>query len=527
MALRNLSLRAKLTLSFVCLIVMALITSGLSVKGILTTQESWLRAHEADDLYASLLQREVEHLSWALTLQSHIIDQSVGQFGLEVDPTKCNLGQWLAGDEYQQMLLFFPQLGSTFQKLHKPHIELHKSAETIREHLARGDVASAQGVYETVTKRNLGEVFGLLDQSRAFISEQVELIDEEVEQYVNKIMLRSIFILAVATLLSIGVAWSMTRSITRPLAVLQEAVGKIGTGDLGVQWEIKAQDEIGDLSHSLQGMLTSLRDLVSGIQRTSQSVAALSQNISSAAVETGAAVHDVAGTSNQFASVSLHAADNAILMQRNTATALHDLEEGLDLLKVAIRDVTSARDDVRELSHAVTGLAEQSKQIDLIVEVITEISDQTNLLALNAAIEAARAGENGRGFAVVADEVRKLAEQTRSASGDISLLIQQILLETQTTIERMDTAGYSVDRVAERIDLTGHTFAGISKVFQDVGNRVNEITNAANDIGSGSEGIAAATEEQSAVVAEIASDSEKLALLAERLQEQIANFRGF
>lgn len=527
MPFRNLSIRAKLTLSFIFLILMALVTNGFNASGMLTTKSRWSVAQEAENTHVSLLQREVEHLRWALNLQNYIISGSADDFAIELDPTKCNLGKWLASEDFQQLLVHFPELEATFEKLHKPHAELHQSAQNIKDLLARGEINRAHDIYQEVTEQRLAEIASFLGHSRGVIQGEIQLINQEVEENVRSIIARSAVILAVVTLLSIFVAWLVTLNITRPLAVLQRAVGKIGSGDLGVQWEVKSRDEIGALSQSLGEMLANVRGLVSSIQTTSHSVLTLSQNLSSAAVETGAAVHEVASTSNQFASASLHTADNATAMQQNTETALQDLEKGLDLLREAIRDVTSARDDVRELSQSVTGLAEQSKQIDLIVDVITEISDQTNLLALNAAIEAARAGENGRGFAVVADEVRKLAEQTRSASGEISLLIQEILLGTQTTIERMDTAGNSVDRVAEGIDLTGNTFAGISKVFQDVGHQVNEITNAANDIGSGSEGIAAATEEQSAVVAEIASDAEKLAYLAERLQEQIANFSGF
>ena len=94
-----------------------------------------------------------------------------------------------------------------------------------------------------------------------------------------------------------------------------------------------------------------------------------------------------------------------------------ELERGLEMLRTAVGDVASARQDVQDLTEAVDSLAERSRQIDDIVELISEISEQTNLLALNAAIEAARAGENGRGFAVVAEEVRRLAEQSKSATG--------------------------------------------------------------------------------------------------------------
>lgn len=522
----RITIRTKLRIGFLFLIVMALITTGISINGIQKTREAASRIQAAEQIYASLVQREVEHVRWSLHLQDYIIDGTADNFSIELDPTQCNLGKWLLGEELEDVVARYPHLKEGFAALHEPHNTLHQSAQTIRELLSQGRVTEAAETYNGITEAALEEIARLLLANREAIRLQIGQVETDIERGTSSLITQNGILLTAATVLGIVIAALVTRSIIGPMHVLGKAVSRIGAGDLGTEWNIRSRDEIGSLSGSVEKMLAGLRRLVLGIRQTSQEVNYLSEGLSSAAVETGAAVHEVASASNQFASTSVTMAENAGTMKTNTQRALNELEDGLELLRQAIQDVGSARRDVNDLSITVDELAVHSQQISGIVGAIADISEQTNLLALNAAIEAARAGEDGRGFAVVAAQVRELAEEAHRFSGEIAVLIQQILQETQQTLQRMELTGRSVDQVEDRINVTGEKFAEIGRVFREVVEQVNAITRAAEDVGRGSEEIAASTEEQSAVINQIAGDAQRLELLAQRLQEQVENFYG-
>ncbi len=111
----------------------------------------------------------------------------------------------------------------------------------------------------------------------------------------------------------------------------------------------------------------------------------------------------------------------------------------------SLRDNISSSENVS--NHLIMGmenLEAAAKKMNLIVETIQNVADQTTLLALNASIEAARAGEAGKGFAVVADEITNLANQTKSATVDITSLIHSVSDEltdvARTVVQFMDSS---------------------------------------------------------------------------------------
>ena len=144
-------------------------------------------------------------------------------------------------------------------------------------------------------------------------------------------------------------------------------------------------------------------------------------------------------------------------------------------LRDTITKITSLVEFVNQNEQSIGVLAQRTRDISNVVDMINDIADKTNLLALNAAIEAARAGEHGRGFAVVADEVRKLAETTQKATAEIAVSIKMLQQETAGLETNADAMKENADASTKTLDNLSTTFDSLIDHSNTTATNINTI----------------------------------------------------
>lgn len=305
-----------------------------------------------------------------------------------------------------------------------------------------------------------------------------------------------VFLLLLATALTIACALLLTRSITQPIAQALEAAEAIAEGNLTRPIKVDGSDEAGRLLQAMAKMQGKLRDTLQRISGSATQLASAAEELNCVTDESAKGltqqnneIEQAATAVNEMTSAVEEVARNAVSTSEASKNATASAGDGRDLVLETVSAIERMSGDVQSTATLIGNLAAESRDIGKVLDVIRGLADQTNLLALNAAIEAARAGEAGRGFAVVADEVRALAHRTQQSTSEIERMIGSIQGGTEQAVDSMRNS-------TERAESTLNIAKGAGLALDTINTAIVEI-NERNLV------IASAAEEQAQVAREV------------------------
>lgn len=272
-------------------------------------------------------------------------------------------------------------------------------------------------------------------------------------------------------------------SIAKCIRDIIKKLKLISEGDLTVNIHIKRKDEFAELVNSIAETIENMRSLILKVARvsglvfessehvmeSSKQMAVTSESISTAIFEIGHGISGQADDSQdcltQMDELSkkiniVH--DNIGEIGKETENTKGLILQGIGTMEDLIKQSQATNDITNNVVNNISMLAEKSKSIKNIIQVINEIADQTSLLSLNASIEAARAGDAGRGFAVVADEIRKLSDESMKAANEIEKVVEEIMQQTRDTSATAKKAESIVDMQSKSVDTTIATFKNMN-----------------------------------------------------------------
>ncbi|MBT9301442.1 MULTISPECIES: methyl-accepting chemotaxis protein [Pseudomonas] len=384
-----------------------------------------------------------------------------------------------AYDDYVRLLGQYRQIEERMKSLSR-----NNQTEELRTLLNTELLSNSEAVNAVLTR--------LLDINNSMANDSNQKAADQYDSAFDLV----VALLVLATALTVLFAWLLTRSITLPIAQALDAAENIAEGNLTRPIKVDGDDEAGRLLRAMHKMQEKLRDTLQRISGSATQLASAAEELNAVTDESARGltqqnneIEQAATAVNEMTSAVEEVARNAVSTSEASKNATTSAGDGRDLVQETVSAIERMSGDVQGTATLIGALAEESRDIGKVLDVIRGLADQTNLLALNAAIEAARAGEAGRGFAVVADEVRALAHRTQQSTSEIERMIGSIQAGTEQAVDSMRN---STERAESTLNIAKG--AGIS---------LDTINSAIVEINERNLVIASAAEEQAQVAREV------------------------
>jgi len=394
------------------------------------------------------------------------------------------------------------------------HAELGRQYQEALRQFEVGNLASTQAVDRAVRgkDRPLDEKLdAIVDTLQQLAAKESTRVAEEAAQQERTALLVMGSVMAAVLVAGLALGLWIARGITQPLQQAVRLSRRVADGDLTVDLQASARDEVGQLLQAMSEMTGNLRGVVGEVVAGAHAVADSSGQIAQGNLDLSQRTEEQASTLEETASQ----------MEELTTTVSQNADHARQASRVAADAAEVARKGGRavgEVVQTMDGISEASRRIADIIGVIDGIAFQTNILALNAAVEAARAGEQGRGFAVVATEVRNLAQRSAAAAREIKGLIGDSVGKVDAGARQVGEAGRTMEEIVASVKQVSDLIAEIAASSQEQSAGIEQVNTAVTQMDQ-------VVQQNASLVEEATAATESMKAQAGALLQVVSRFR--
>ena len=353
--------------------------------------------------------------------------------------------------------------------------------------------------------------FADVKEMRDFQASLMQSNKESAERDTDSAIMMMTITSVLAIIVSLTLAFFVTRLITQPLNAAVIVADAVASGDLTASIGHTSKDETGMLLESLKKMRDSLTRIVSEVRVGTDTINTASTEIARGNLDLSSRTEQQAGSLEETAAA----------LEELTSTVKQNAEHTGNAKQLAASASSVAKAGgtvVSQVVETMESINSSSKKIVDIISVIDGIAFQTNILALNAAVEAARAGEQGRGFAVVASEVRSLAQRSASAAKEIKTLINDSVSKVDDGSKLVEQAGITMAEVVSSVQKVTAVVDEISAASSEQSNGIEQINQAIIQMDQ-------TTQQNAALVEQAAAAAQSMQDQADRLSKTVSIFK--
>lgn len=359
-----------------------------------------------------------------------------------------------------------------------------------------------------------------------------------IDSLYDRVKALSMSAIGVVVLAALALAWSIHRSISRPLTDFMSFVERVGRGDLTQKTANVSRDELGKLGAMLNGMVDGLAEVAQQsraatgqLNSAAAELQASAKQQASSTSEQSAAIQQVTSTLSEIAQSGLQISARAKEVAAAAESTSQTGKNGIEAATETTRSINGISEQAEAVASNIVALTETAQSIGEIIANVNDIAERSDLLALNAAIEAAAAGEHGQSFSVVAEEMKNLANQAKEATkqvgqllGDIQKRVGTSVMQTEEAVKRVESGRVQVEKTEETIrNLVASVEESIA-TFQQIVAATNQQQIGIGQVTQSVQNIRQASEQMTLGIRDLEQSSVNFTALSAQLKQSVERY---